>query len=171
MKDDYSLWLMPQASDRRRWRPLIAELAARHNSPAFEPHITLVSGLPASRATAVEKIGRIAAATSPLRLRLSGPAGCDSYYRCLFMTAVETPPLTALRQRVLRAFDVPASDYQPHLSLMYGNCAAGVKRRLMDELAPRGDAPIVLDKIALFAMRPRVKDWRETAQFELRREI
>ena len=41
MTQPWSLWLMPDARDNRKYKRIIKKLSRRTGSPSFEPHLTL----------------------------------------------------------------------------------------------------------------------------------
>ncbi|GAA5925058.1 hypothetical protein JCM1841_004061 [Sporobolomyces salmonicolor] len=151
-----ALWLSPPPSSpaSTSLTSLIASLATSHSTPAFDPHVTLLTGIP-STASIPAVLSSLSSAlsawrcTAPSAPRLSlsfAPLGSKAaqnhYFQYLFAQVDLSPALLALRQAVRAALlpelDPATDDYFPHVSLMYGvdteeRSAAGILGTLQEE--------------------------------------
>jgi hypothetical protein len=114
-----SLWLVPAEPHRAELRARIDRLALEHGAPAFEPHVTLVTGDLAPDAVAVA-IERVAARWAPLDV----VAGCTAHgpdrFQAVFVELADRR-LADLARALSEALELrfePAA-LQPHLSLLY----------------------------------------------------
>ena len=49
LANSYYLWLMPQKEMYDEFQKIIQDLSEAYGTPAFEPHVTVVSGLAAMK--------------------------------------------------------------------------------------------------------------------------
>ncbi|GAA5840690.1 hypothetical protein JCM9279_007404 [Rhodotorula babjevae] len=149
--DDLSSRIVPT----RSFLGLISTLAAKHSTPQFGPHVTLLSGIPSS-AELPPLLDSLRAAlaqwrqthAAPLRLAftsLGSKAAERVFFQYLFAHVDNSnEALVALRQATRNALLSPeqrakADDYMPHLSLMYGeDDERKAAQGIMDELRREG---------------------------------
>ncbi|GAA5942783.1 hypothetical protein JCM10213_002947 [Rhodosporidiobolus nylandii] len=152
-----ALWLTPASSAvETDLASLISSLSVAHSTPAFSPHVTLISGIPSD--TSIPAIlSQLATAVSawrashqpPLHLglgALGSHASQGLFFQYLFSKILPTPELLALRQAARASF-FPArkaeeDDYFPHLSLAYGEDSEKDGRSveaIMRELMEKGE--------------------------------
>jgi hypothetical protein len=159
----FSLWLMPEGETRGRLEALIGRLAARFGTPTFPPHVTLLPGIEGRSEEDVLDATRVLSATMrPFPVRLQALESRDEPFRCLFARAAADEGLLCAHREAARAFGrAPDPAFLPHLSLVYGVLAPGVKESLGAELA--AEAVVSFEAGALHAWRTEgaVGDWRE----------
>jgi hypothetical protein len=73
----YSLWLMPTGEVRQRLAGTILELSRQYATPAFEPHVTLASGMVGPAREVVAKMRELARRIPPFTIRLTAVEGLD----------------------------------------------------------------------------------------------
>ncbi len=161
----FAVWLLPDDDDSPWLVERIRALAASHDAPAFEPHITLHVGHCDPHADIASALTRAARAAREPRLALTaGPTGeSAAYFKALFITiaaaTADGDPLSGLRRRVVEellkadtgapryapAAATPALDQalaayrlEPHLSLLYGKLPREERRRLARDNDLRG---------------------------------
>ena len=173
-----AFWLLPCAADAARLQAMIDALAAAHAAPVFEPHLTLhVAECPAQ--LDIETVlGTIAERHPPLALAALATGHSEAYYKALYLSVSgelqDGPALVALRRDLvgqLAAAD--AYDFQPHLSLLYGQFPAQRRTELAVDHDLHGHT-LRFDRIA--AVRPvpgrrdlsRVSHWQVYGHRRLR---
>lgn len=164
-----SLWLMPQGAVAGHLRVWIQALATRHGGERFAPHLTLLSGVPASALEAQAAAARAASEIAPFSVRVEDVDGRDEYFRCLFARVVADPGLLGAHALVAQAFGrSPQPDFLPHVSLFYGTLTPEQKTSLRREAA--ADLRLRFDTRALhlWSTSGSVSSWRELAVFPLR---
>ena len=117
----FSLWIVPEGEVRRRLAALIEELARRFGGPVFDPHVTLLAGLPGPAASVIARAEDVMRGARAFPVRFVGPEKGDSYFRCLYVRLEASSPLLDLHAAARNAFgrtDEPP--FFPHLSLKYG---------------------------------------------------
>jgi 2'-5' RNA ligase len=167
MRNKYSIWLMPSGEVLRRLRGLIAWLSERYSTALFEPHVTLIGGLPG--ADIVSKASRLASLIRPHEVRLKGIEHRDEYYRCLYIRVEETEDVARAEEMARLVFgrrdDRP---YMPHLSLMYGGFPTHVKEDIIRGIGEL-ETSFVPDSIHLFSTLGEPAEWRRIRELPLGR--
>jgi len=169
MKDEhraYALWLLPDEPAAMQLETLIGELSERFGTPRFAPHATLCSGIWSGDPSVLAAVSaRIAAALPPVRADTFGADGRDAYFQFFYIALLPDTLDIAVEEalRTLPSAHLPEAG--PHVSLMYGDAAAGIDRgALADELADRIPPKIVFGRVAL--VFPGGNDWREIAKWK-----
>ena len=157
-----SLWLPLEGLARGRVAALVAELAATHGGPRFEPHVTVLgdlgawSGRPEDVARALR---RLALVSAPFDVRLTDAAAEDTFLRALYVRA-EGPGLHTLRARAVAAFDLADADYHPHASLLYADLPAAAKEPILDHVGRRFGLPFEARRLEIWDTSGAVETWR-----------
>ena len=81
----FSLWIVPEGDVRRRLAALIAELARRFGGPVFDPHVTLLAGLPGPAESVIARAEEVMRVSNPFPVRFVGPELGDGYFRSLYL--------------------------------------------------------------------------------------
>lgn len=163
-----SLWLMPDGDVRRALAAWIDRLAERLGTERFEPHLTLLSAIPAREAQTRRATERVAAGLAPFTVRLDGIDGCDQHFRCLYLCAGLDHRLRAAHEAAARAFSrEPQPDFLPHLSLIYGRLSEEQKRALAREAGAEVSVGFEAGALHLWSTEGPVADWREIGAFPL----
>lgn len=157
-----SLWLMPEGEAYRRLAEAIGGLASRLATTPFAPHVTLLPGLPGPGEGVLERARDLAAELEPLSIEITGVAGQDAHFRCLFFRVADAPALREAHREAARWFGrEPDPAFEPHLSLVYGTLAPEVKARLGTELAAELPAGFPADRLHVWRTEGVVGEWRE----------
>lgn len=130
-----SLWFTPDGEVRRRLRALIRDLARLHRTPVFEPHVTLLGGLPLPESEVQRRACALAAGLRAFPLRGTVVEGADEYFRRLFVRVEATETLLGAHARAREAFDAKEAPFLPHLSLLYGDRAPAAGPELLKDRA------------------------------------
>ena len=163
----YALWLIPMDRESRRLQAIIDDLSKRHGTPRFVPHLTVCSSGKLDLATANKNLARLAQLHQPLEISLTAIGKQNEYYRCLFIDATASPDLLALRQQAADLLGVPANNYMPHVSLMYGNIDTGTKQQIITMLDQQYPNQFLADSLYLYDVSGEPSDWRRLARFPL----
>ena len=162
--DGLSLWLVPQDEVGRQLAGWIDRLAERFRAPRFDPHLTLLSGIPSDEPRARAAAARAAAELRPFTVRLDGVEGRDEHFRCLYVRAELDARLQAAHAVAARAFSrEPQPDFLPHLSLVYGRLLEEQKHALAHEAGADVSLRFETAALHLWSTAGPVSDWRELA--------
>jgi 2',3'-cyclic-nucleotide 3'-phosphodiesterase len=128
-----SLWLMPNSAAREPLRGVISTLSERHQSPQFEPHITLIS-LPAQTPTPLPSL----ALPKPFCVQFKSVQSGTSYFQSIRIAIEPTPALLSFHDAAVVAFHAPKKGYFPHLSLFYAELPSQGREAIIDMLKEEG---------------------------------
>ncbi len=165
----YSLWLLPDEEATAKFSELITGLSDRYHGPRFSPHVTMLGWLRGEEDALAQSAMDLAQELQALTLRPQRLAGEAYYFRCFYVELERSAALLAAHERASAAFKAGyASDYLPHLSLVYGRLDGAEKTRLRAELAARLSATFTADRLRLVHIEVAVADWRAVITQPLR---
>jgi Cyclic phosphodiesterase-like protein len=128
----FAVWLIPAPSDRRWLSKVIQDYAVEYDTPAFEPHLTLYSGVVQSGDNLQDIVAESIGAASPITLEVMGLNYAENFFRTGFITFGLSDRLlqlsNAIRDRLSNPKEYPL---EPHLSLMYKDISIEQKRLAM----------------------------------------
>jgi 2'-5' RNA ligase len=161
-----SLWLVPPEDLRSRLASLIADLARRFRTPAFEPHVTLLGGIEAPEGSLLSRARSLAGQLRPFELRLADVGAGVEFFHCVFVAVVDTPELLQAHDLAGAALDVVEEPFRPHLSLVYGRLGDAEKRaarRAAGDLA----CAFTARELRVMDTSGDVEAWRRLAGYSL----
>jgi 2'-5' RNA ligase len=167
-QSDYFLWLTPAESALRELQTLIDSLAKEYGGPSFEPHITLLSRLAGSAAEIETSVAELADCFVPLSVRCPTLGWSDEYYRCLYLNVEGDTALVSVYDRAsARIPHALSKDFQPHISIAYGNLTESTKLEIAAALDGRYPTTLVVDRLSLYHAPGGPETWRRVRAFEL----
>lgn len=129
-----AVWIRPTGDALDRITKVVRLVHKRGGGPQVQPHVTLLSGMETTRASAEVKLKHLALRLKPFTIRLGKIAWRSDYFRCLYASAELDEGLAAAREIAYDAFEMkPAPPFEPHLSLLYGNIDDALKQELAAE--------------------------------------
>lgn len=161
-----SLWLVPPPDVRRGLARRIDELALRHGTPRFEPHVTLLAGIEAEGGQVAAESRGLVGRLGPVGLRLTRAGGRDEFFRCVFLEVEPEPALVEAHRRARERFGRDAEPpFFPHLSLVYGRLDSDAKAALLQELEQDAGWRVASSASALWVVLTEgtVEEWRTLA--------
>jgi Cyclic phosphodiesterase-like protein len=128
----FAVWLTPVPSDRRWLSKVIQDYAAEYDTPAFEPHLTLYSGVAQTDESLQTIVAESLSPPSPITLEIMGLNYSENFFRTGFITFALSDRLLQLSHAIRDRLSAP-KEYvlEPHLSLMYKNIPIEQKRLAM----------------------------------------
>jgi 2'-5' RNA ligase len=170
VRTSYAVWLTPRGKVRDELARKIRELSREYATPVFEPHVTLVSGILGSPDQVMAKSAKLAAQVSALVVRLTKLDWLNEYFRCVFVRVAKSRPLVEANRRAKMVFGLERRRaFMPHLSLLYGNLAPRVKKRIVAALGRRWDIEFEVSQLDLVALRGEPHEWRRVKAFRVAR--
>ena len=160
-QSDYFLWLTPAEPVLQQLQELINALARDHGGPSFAPHITLLSRLQGSEADLQSRIARLSTDFSPFTVHCPTLGWSDEYYRCVYLEIETDASLLSIHDRasVLIPHAVN-TDFQPHISLMYGNLNEDTKLGIVTALEDIYPRSLLVDRMSLYHAPGGPQTWR-----------
>lgn len=117
----HSIWLMPRAEDERTFETVVRALAARFDSPVFQPHLTLVEDMPRACEDLEPVLARLADGVRRFQSSVDAVEESPLYYRSLYARFAVDAPLRSLKEKAVGLFGVGSlGTFVPHVSLAYG---------------------------------------------------
>ncbi len=165
-----SLWLLPEGEARARLLARIPDLARRHGSAPFEPHVTLVAGIPLATPGWMAACERLSRETEALDVLLGAPGHADAFFRCLYLSVEPTAELVAARDRAERLLGVRRGEAPLlHLSLLYARLAKDRREMLAAELGALEGMRFTARHLDALVTEGPPGEWRRVARFPLSR--
>ncbi len=165
----YTIWLQPSGDVAYQLQERINKLSKKYDTPSFEPHVTLISGLERSETEMKALLNTLAASVSPFELTLSKAGYRDTFYQSLFIYVQKNKVLDELRKRSCRLFDCSETNsYSPHLSLLYGDLSQNEKERILNTIGREFYIPFSVKSLVLMRTDGEPQHWekREAAVFK-----
>lgn len=165
----YTIWLQPRGDVAYQLQERINKLSKKYDTPSFEPHVTLISGLKRSETEMKALLNTLAASVSPFELTLSKAGYQDTFYQSLFIYVQKNKILDELRKRSCRLFDCSEENsYSPHLSLLYGDLSQNEKERILNTIGREFYIPFSVKSLVLMRTDGEPGHWekREAAVFK-----
>ncbi|OGY17967.1 MAG: hypothetical protein A2900_00710 [Candidatus Chisholmbacteria bacterium RIFCSPLOWO2_01_FULL_50_28] len=164
----YSLWLKPSGEIYEQFSKLIEQLAQEHSAPIFHPHVTLLSEILRDEEEIMRKTQELTMRHQPFPVTLGAVDYQDYSFRALFVRADKTRPLLDLHNDSKELFDMQGiPPYMPHLSLLYGNFARGIKDKIVQEIGSVFTTQFEVSSVHLFKTYGAVDIWYRVKEFPL----
>lgn len=164
----YAIWLNPDALCVELVTPIMDKLRLNHRGPAFDPHLTLTSGITGSEGQIINTFHSCAEAQSPFKLRSEGIGVSGSFFRAITVGYHLTTELSQFRSRVRQHFSLEAhNNYHPHLSLAYGEIPDAALQDTKNKLTQHQWPDITISSISLWRLKGPVENWRMMANAAL----
>ncbi|MDX1637661.1 MAG: 2'-5' RNA ligase family protein [Balneolaceae bacterium] len=169
-KQTYSLWLRPFGDIAYSLQERIKKLSKKHNTPVFEPHVTLLGSLQMGKTELIQLTDTLAAYLHPFDILLTRAGYMDTYYQSLFVYAEKSDVLINARQTAERLFDIqPEQEFIPHLSLLYGNLDRNKKERILNVMGREFHIRFSVHNVLLINTTGEPSEWEKVHSVEFRK--
>lgn len=153
-----AFWLIPAQPHHRRLSALIRRLAAAHEAPAFEPHVSLHVGEAGGDEDVEVLMRRAAAQMPPFEMRAALTAHGPTRFKTLYVEFDDARP-AALQGLISRQLRTASSyDLRPHLSLLYREALDEARRQRLAAEHDIGGRLIRFDTLAAVLPGPGQRD-------------
>lgn len=159
--ETYSLWLRPMGDIAFSLQQRIEKLSKKHNTPLFEPHVTLLGGLQAPKTELVNLTDALGSSLSPFDILLTRAATGTTFYQSLFVKIKETQPLMDARKKAEQLFDYSKEDYFPHMSLMYCDFSREEKERILNTMGREFHIRFKVHNLMLVHSTGKPDNWKK----------
>ena len=105
----------------------IKQLAKYFSGPIFQPHVTLASSFVGSEKDLILKTENISKKIKPFKLSIDKIQISNIYFQSLFLKVKLSKSLINARQVTCENLNYDNSNYNPHLSLLYGEYKSSQK--------------------------------------------
>jgi hypothetical protein len=165
-----AVWIRPTGGALEKINKVV-RLAHQHGGgPPVQPHVTLLSGMETTMASAGLKLKHLAARIKPFTVRLGAIEWRQDYYRCFYAKVGLSDELAAAQRDAYDAFEMkPAPPFEPHLSLLYGNVDEAVKKKLAADMGGKLDVAFECHVLHVVnaSMGVPAADWHTLAEHAL----
>jgi 2'-5' RNA ligase len=162
-------WLMPASGmTRDQLAATIDRLAADHDGPRFQPHVTVLVTLDAACEAAARKLASLVARMPPVELTFTAIGHEQAYFRSLYLHAAPSMQLEALQEASRQAFALDRRPPAPHLSLLYSDMTEDRKRPIIADLGLSLPLTCWFDAVELWGRDSQgVRTWYRAARIPL----
>lgn len=165
----HALWLRPFGKPSFRLKELIHKLSKQFDTPLFEPHITLLSGLRQNETELIQLADTLAKSLDPFTIELTKTGCHDHYYQSVFVRVKKTQEFVEAQQIAEQLFDCSTDEkYFPHLSLLYGNISQNKKNRALNMMDRDFNISFPVHSILLLRSEGSVKEWEKIHSSEFK---
>jgi 2'-5' RNA ligase len=157
-----SLWLVPSEPALSLLKEAVKSTAAKHGSPVFKPHCTLLAGLNGSEEEVVQQTKDLAAKLQPIQTSVEELASKNLYFQSVFALLRKDPALLEMHKTATEHFQLPykEGEYMPHVSLFYGDAADDTRAQIRSELQHMIGTSLSFDAIEVWSTAGAAGEWR-----------
>tara|TARA_S200000501_G_scaffold115553_1_gene108581 strand:+ start:761 stop:1282 length:522 start_codon:yes stop_codon:yes gene_type:complete len=130
----YSIWLIPNDEKYILLRETIIELSHFFEGIKFIPHVTLISNLDYSEKFLSKKVDSIAKKIKSFDIYFNEVSYLDKFFQSFFIKVKMNNRLAYARKIAQSSFSMIKEEYNPHLSLAYGNIETKIKKNLKNKI-------------------------------------
>ena len=163
----YWVWGLFSSKDKFFLNEIKAKVQRKLKGPFFETHITLAGPYLNIDNIFLNKLNTFAESYSSIMLNVGGYDFKQEIFESFYISIKSSPRLKELRRNIyeLNNFDL-ANNYNPHISLAYGNHEIKEKKELISSL-PILNKQIQISKIALIKVDEDINLWKILESFDL----
>jgi hypothetical protein len=152
-----SLWISPSGEALNKIQHTMHLMHRRGGGPHLRPHVTLLSGIERTQASAELKLKHLAVRIKPFTIELGRIEWRNDFFRCFYAAATLSEELATAQRAAHEVFEMmPPVPYEPHLSLLYGNVDEALKKELAAEIGGRVDVSFTATALQLVNASPGV---------------
>ena len=160
----HCIWIVPEEPELELLRGLIDRLSAIGGGPRFEPHVTILSGIPLEAEISPERLVSAFERIPAFELSMTATGSGNAFFKSLYL--LPEPSDALARLRLLAEEQLPANsrsvEFDPHLSMAYGKFRAAELRRMRDMVDRSLPVSVRFERatVVLAAGSIPVEDWR-----------
>ena len=128
------------------------------NGPLFKVHLTLSGPFRILDENILGGLENFAMTNSMIEMRTNGYGTEDNIFQSFYVQIQISPELIYLKERLDDFLNISPKEYNPHISLFYGNKESSIK----DEIISKLDSPpgmITLDRLSIVEIVDDIASW------------
>ena len=154
----YSIWILPDENLFAYLSSIIRKISLKYGGPIFHPHITVIGGFQGDQKNLIKKTFKFAESIDCLKIIFNGIGYHNDIFYPLFLKVLLTEELLRVRKIAEDNFKLFLGNYNPHLSLTYGNYEDHQKLEMLDVIK-EVPACFIANKICLAKNNERKLKW------------
>ncbi|OGC47694.1 hypothetical protein A2886_02875 [candidate division WWE3 bacterium RIFCSPHIGHO2_01_FULL_42_13] len=164
----YFLFLVPPARVGEILQKVITNLSEKHNSPNFEPHITLLNNVFSDLETVKQKAKLLASKLKPILISLGEVSFGANYFQSVFIRVKATAELMDLYTLAKEIYLADDNVFMPHMSLIYGNQTMEERKRITSAIELPKDISFEASKLVIVPGTENPDDWIHIEEFDIK---
>tara|TARA_Y100000746_G_scaffold145786_1_gene124729 strand:+ start:675 stop:1229 length:555 start_codon:yes stop_codon:yes gene_type:complete len=165
-KKTYSIWGEFSDTDFTSLYQLQQRVNHWLNGPPFKVHLTLSGPFQVLDEKILGGLEGFSMDNYVVEMRTNGYGTEDNIFQSFYVQIQISPELLYLKQRLDEFLEIPPKEYNPHISLFYGNKESLIK----DEVISKLDSPpgmITLDKLSIVEIVDDIASWKVLYSYPL----
>ncbi len=135
-----SVWLVPAREDEEELTTTVNNLAKEHNSPIFNPHLTLMGDVSTTLEDLQSAIDGVLGNQPPFRIKTQGLDQSEAFFKTVFIKFELNDTLKNLFQALSQRTNKQSIDnFKPHISLMYKLMPEEEKKKIVQSLSAKNE--------------------------------
>lgn len=152
----YSIWVEPTAKDAKYLIQIICKLAKKYDSPTFNPHITVYSGV--QNVSTAKSAVRNCVNMKKFTVEATDLEFSDNLWKTVFINVKENQELKQIHNTIKKDIPLnPKYEFNPHISLIYKKLDDSQKQGIIDDLKIK--SKLTFDKITVVISSKNVEKW------------
>ena len=165
----YSIFLIPSGEFYKSLSLIIKKFSESFGTPLFEPHVTLLGGIIGKENEIKEKTHKLSLVIDPITIVLKDLDYQDYYLKSLIIEVEHSKDLMNANKAAERIFRIKdQNNYQPHLSLLYGDISIQAKKQSIKNLGNNIKGEFTVDSIYLVNAEGFIQDWKKIGGYRLK---
>ena len=158
---------MPSDRELMRYQNIISEFSQEFDTPAFEPHITLFSGIENLTDDIIYQISVLAALTDIFDVTFSEIGLKSNYYKSIYLKPDSNKTLVKMNRELQEIFSDISYSFKPHLSLLYSDASKKEKQDLLHKTNKPILGQFQATTLRIMKTDGNVESWKMVEDFPL----
>jgi len=125
---------MPQGKNKKFLKNKIDYLSKNFGGPSFSPHVTLIGSFLGEQKDLIEKTKQISEKIKAFEIYFYKLCSLDKFFQSLFLDVKLNRELVNARNYASHKLGCSNDNYEPHLSLAYGEYSKKVKDKMISTI-------------------------------------
>lgn len=162
----YAIWFTFSKNDRNYLKKIINDLSKKHQSPKFEPHIT-VYGLINSEISIIDNIAKIITMNyNSFLVKKSEILQSEELWKTVYIELEMNEHMKIIHHSLKKNFEkIAPYDFRPHISLIYKILSREEKIKIINELDIKNE--FIVDNIVIQKFFPEIEKWKIVKKYNL----
>ena len=162
----FAIWFLFGKEDGRYLEHIIKDLATRHNSPFFIPHITVYGLVNTDLETIDNLILESIKGVKPFLVEKNSIGYSDDFWKTLFIEIKQNLYLNSINEKLTNGLSKLSNyEFSPHISVIYKKMNENEKKFMVQNLNVKND--FLVSKIVIHEFSNNVEDWKIIKEYDL----